>query len=223
MGKMMDKINAPCARCLRLTFHKVLHAVEKEEDDGISGTIKGYFRLIECLGCEAVSMAIKTDWDGEVDEQFYPSPISRKKPDWLLDLQMGWIGDQNFAQIGGLFDEVYECVRGGQHRLATMGIRAILENMMIGKVGDQGSFIRNLDAFSEKGYISLVQRDVMSDILDAGHAAMHRDYKPSILDLKVALDITEGIFSAIFVHAEKARGVAQRVPARSPRPPKEKT
>ena len=218
----MDRLNAPCARCLRTTFHKVLYATEREEDDGLNGTIKGYFKLLECLGCEAVSMSMKTDWDGDIDEQFYPPPISRKKPDWLIDLHLGWIGDQNFGQIGGLFDEVYEAVRGGQHRLATMGIRAILENMMIGKVGDQGSFIANLDAFSEKGYISLVQRDAMSDILDAGHAAMHRDYKPAIPDLNVALDITEGIFSAIFVHGEKARGVARRVPPRTPKPPKEK-
>ncbi len=217
----MDRINAPCARCLRSTYHKILYSVEKEEDDDAGGTIKGRFRLIECLGCEAISMAMKTDWDGDIDEQYYPSPITRKRPDWLLQLQIGWIGDQNFSQLGGLFAEVYEAVRGGQHRLAAMGIRAILETMMIGKVGDQGSFAKNLDAFYENKYISLVQRDAMSDILDAGHAAMHREYKPSETDLKTALDITEGIFSAIFVHTEAARKVASRVPARTSKPPKD--
>ena len=125
----------------------------------------------------------------------------------------GWIGEEKYDQIPGLFDEVYEAVRGGQHRLAVMGIRAILENVMVANVGDQGSFAANLDAFSKGGYISLVQRDAMADILDAGHAAMHRSYKPSVADLNTALDIAEGIVSAIYVHAEKAKSVASRVPA----------
>src|SRR5258707_6799 len=70
------------------------------------------------------------------------------------------------------------------------------------------------------GYISLVQRDAMADILDAGHAAMHRAYEPSEADLNTALDITEGIFAAIYVHADQAKSVASRLPARPLKPPK---
>jgi hypothetical protein len=217
MGLRMEtRVSAPCSGCLRTTNHKVLYSVEKKEND-----IKGVFHLIECLGCEAVSLSMQTAWDGdELETQYYPSPVSRKRPEWLQELRSGWIGGQNYEQLGGLFDEVYEAVRGGQHRLAAMGIRAILENIMVAKVGDKGNFAANLEAFSESGYISLVQRDAMADILDAGHAAMHRTYKPSETDLKTALDITEGIFSAIYVHAEKARSVASRVPARKLKPSK---
>jgi hypothetical protein len=162
-----------------------------------------------------------TSWDGdELQTQYYPPPISRKKPEWLSALFWGWIGEEKYEQLPGLFGEVYEAVRGGQHRLATMGIRAILENIMVAKVEDQGNFAENLEAFSEGGYISLVQRDAMTDILDAGHAAMHRGYKPSVPDLNTALDIAEGIVSAIYVHSEKAKDVASRVPARPPKSPK---
>jgi hypothetical protein len=35
-----------------------------------------------------------------------------------------------------LFDEIYQAVNAGQHRLATMGIRSLLETIMIAKVGD---------------------------------------------------------------------------------------
>jgi hypothetical protein len=213
---METRVSAPCSRCLRTTNHKVLYSVEKEEND-----IKGVFHLIECLGCEAVSLSMQTSWDfAEFETQYYPPPISRKKPEWLSALFWGWLGEEKYAQLPGLFDEVYEAVRGGQHRLAVMGIRAILENVMVANVGDQGSFAANLDAFSKGGYISLVQRDAMADILDAGHAAMHRSYKPSVADLNTALDIAEGIVSAIYVHAEKAKSVASRVPARPLRPSK---
>jgi hypothetical protein len=188
----------------------VHHAVEKEEND-----IKGVFQLIECLGCEKVSLAMKYAADGEeVSKKYFPSPLSRMKPKWLSLL---WLSD---LQLAGLFDEVYEALRGGQHRLATMGIRAILENIMVAKVGDQGTFSANLEAFHAGGYISLVQRDAMADILEAGHAAMHRAYEPSEADLNTALDITEGIFAAIYVHANQAKSVTSRLPARPLKPPK---
>jgi hypothetical protein len=211
---METRVSAPCSMCLRTTNHKVLHSVKKEEND-----IAGYFSLIECLGCETISMSRAICWDGDGEIDYFPSPISRKKPDWLFDLQTNRTGDR---QLGELFDEVYEAVRGGQHRLATMGIRAILEKIMISKVGDKGNFAANLEAFYESKYISLVQQDAMADILDAGHAAMHRAYKPSEADLNTALDIAEGIVSAIYVHGEKAKDVASRLPARPLKPPKKR-
>jgi Domain of unknown function (DUF4145) len=95
-----------------------------------------------------------------------------------------------------------------------MGIRALIEQMMIHKAGDKGSFAKNLDAFQQAGYVSLVQRDALNDILDAGHATIHRAYEPKAKDIQIALDITEGIIAAIFVHADAAKKVSERVPAR---------
>jgi hypothetical protein len=124
--------------------------------------------------------------------------------------------------IGGLFHEIYEALHGGQVRLAAMGVRAFLEQLMISKVGDHKSFQKNLDAFHKDGYISLVQRDAMNDILDAGHAVIHRFHKPSEADLNTALDIAEGIFAAINVHGDAASKVADRTPKRqrAPKPKK---
>jgi hypothetical protein len=47
---------------------------------------------------------------------------------------------------------------------------------------------------------------------------MHRGYKPNVTDLNTALDIAEGIISAIYVHTGKAKDVASRVPARKQKP-----
>jgi hypothetical protein len=49
------------------------------------------------------------------------------------------------SEIADLLTEIYAAVNGGQHRLAAMGIRALLERVMINKVGDQGTFRGNLD------------------------------------------------------------------------------
>jgi hypothetical protein len=88
---------------------------------------------------------------------------------------------------------------------------------MISKVDDHRTFEKNLNAFCEGGYISTVQRDAMNDILHVGHATMHRPFNPNEGDVSTALDITENILSAIYVHGEAAAEVAARIPPRPPR------
>ncbi|WP_375166584.1 DUF4145 domain-containing protein [Bradyrhizobium sp. USDA 4532] len=58
-----------------------------------------------------------------------------------------------------------------------MGIRSALEQIMIFKIGDKGSFNKNLDAFQQGGFISALQREAMRATLDVGDAAMHRDIR----------------------------------------------
>jgi hypothetical protein len=152
--------------------------------------------------------------DGTKDHSYYPSPVSRKEPDWLAWLALGIDHTEKESKLGGLLQEIYQAVDGGQHRLAAMGIRALLEQVMILKVGDLGTFDQKLDDFQKKGYISLLQRDAMRATLDVGDAAMHRAFRPTEQELKVALDVVEGVFSPIFGHKEAAEKLADRVPPR---------
>ncbi len=184
-------------------------------------------QLIECAGCGAISMAHR--WFGEVspngppkpEDEYYPSPVSRRKPSWLpswgLRLAL-WPeqGDTTHLFLSELFDEIYQAVNAGQHRLATMGIRSLLETIMIAKIGDHGTFSKNLSAFRDQGYVSLLQYDAMNAVLDAGHAVTHRFFKPSETELNTALDIAEGIFAAIYVQSEQAQRLSDRVPPRRP-------
>jgi len=110
---------------------------------------------------------------------YYPSPVARVLPDWMFDFAIGLVGGDTEEMIGQLLDEVYAAVRGGQYRLATMGIRAVLEQVIIAKVGDHHSFSKNLEQFYAAGYISLMQRDALDNSLEAGHAATHRFFKPT--------------------------------------------
>ena len=119
--------------------------------------------------------------------------------------------------LGSLLHEIYQAVHGGQYRLAAMGIRALLEQIMVSKVGDLGSFEKQLDAFQKAGYISLVQRDAMQATLHVGHAAMHRAFRPTEEDVKLALDVVEGVMAPLYSHLNKAEKMADRVPPRPPR------
>ncbi len=59
---------------------------------------------------------------------------------------------------------------------------------------------------------------VPESLTRSGHAAIHRAYQPKIKDIQIALDITEGIMAAIFVHVDAAKKVSERVPARRKTP-----
>jgi hypothetical protein len=173
-------------------------------------------------------MAHHWRWDGcdEFESQYYPPPISRKQPSWAQQWLSAVQADDStmgakHRYLGGLYQEIYEALIGGQTRLAVMGIRAFLEQLMISKVGDNKSFENNLNAFYRNGYISLVQRDQMDAILDAGHAVIHRFHKPNEQELSTALDIAEGIFAAINIHGDAALKVADRVPPKPKTPKKD--
>jgi hypothetical protein len=69
----------------------------------------------------------------------------------------------------------------------TVGIRAFFEQLMIAKVADQGTFKANLNTFLEKGFIAKIQLTAIEHILESGHAAIHRGYKPVEQDLNTEL------------------------------------
>ena len=67
--------------------------------------------------------------------------------------------------VRSLVDEVYICLQSECHRAVAMTVRAILEAVMIHRVGDRGGFSAN-------------QRNTIEPVLEAGHAAIHRNFEP---------------------------------------------
>lgn len=215
MAEEEQIIMAPCSNCIGQRRHKVLFETAQQEEE----TIEKY-AMIECCGCSRISMSYQRVWkyDGSVDSDFFPSPVSRKEPDWVYWIWLGQFrtsAEQEAAKLTFLLKEIYQAVHGCQYRLAAMGIRALLEQIMIMKVSDLPTFNDKLDAFQRDGYISAIQRASMSATLDVGHAAMHRGFVPSERDLNIALDVVEGVMAPIFGHANEAKALASRVPPRT--------
>ena len=177
--------------------------------------------MISCGGCGTISMGVQRRWlsDGSLTQFYYPSPVSRKEPDWMLYMRVGLAAPKE-EMIGDLMYEVYRAVDGKQYRLAAMGIRALLEQVMIQMVGDHQTFDQKLDKFQKQGYVSEIQRDAMSATLEVGHAVMHRGHLPTERDLTVALDIVEGVLAPIYGHKIEADKLIDKVPPRAPRPKK---
>lgn len=128
-----------------------------------------------------------------------------------------WIvGPQIKTEINALMGEVYTAFHNDSRRLAAMGIRAILEAVMIDRVGDKGTIGENVKAFLATGLVSDQWKEVFRDtLIEAGHAAMHRKYDPTKEQLEALLDLTEWLIVSIYEHPNTASNLKAKIPGRT--------
>ena len=216
---------AHCNKCNGHTRHKVIctENVKLEDDVGDRDAITYWdsYTLLRCLGCDTVHLKHDSAFSEAVDDKgrpevtttIYPPRISRNKPNWLGSLAGPfWWGDFEIEQ---LLDEIYVALHNNSLRLAAMGVRALLEYIMIDKVGEKGSIGANITAFIEAGYVAPKDQDFFrTKLIEAGHAAMHRGYKPEQEDLGGLLDVTEFLIASIYVHPVRTKNLDKRIPPR---------
>ena len=78
-----------------------------------------------------------------------------------------------------------------------MGVRAVIETLMTNKIGDQGSFSKNLSEFSKRGFISEPQRLAMEQAIDVGSAAIHRGAKAIVPRRWRRSRVTENVIEGV--------------------------
>jgi hypothetical protein len=153
----------------------------------------------------------------ETEIVYYPPAISRRAPVWANDILSTLFPERRLipASVCAMMREIYNAVQNDSRRLAAMGVRAVLEQVMIDKVVDRGRFTANVDALQKDGYLSTRQALVLSSILDAGHATTHRGWEPTNEDIATLLDITESIIESVYLHEHRTRALDGNVPKRS--------
>ncbi len=162
----------------------------------------------------------RSSWNSEAtDEQGRPEIATTYFPPRIFRDLPSWVRNDYFAQtcpraVGKLMSELYVALQNDCHAASSMLMRAIFEHTMIDKAGDHGSFAKNLCKFEELGFIGKKQAEVVSSILEAGHASIHRAFVPKQSDIITLVDILEGILEVIYVHVPKAAELKKRIPAR---------
>lgn len=219
------KLKAQCNKCLRETNHLLLYKEDQSWDEEVASGITIYgseiFNMVKCCGCDSVKLMHATWFSEACDEygtpiteiNYYPPAISRAEPKWLIELG-GFLPSDQMQYVRGLLKEIYSALHNDSRRLAVMGIRALIEHLMIAEVSDNGSFKMNLEQFQKSGYLSEKQREILEPILEAGHAAIHRGFHPSVEDVLTVVEITESLVETIYVHTQKAEKLKMRVPQR---------
>ena len=200
-----------CNGCGRATKHHVLHKKhipgrEFIEDHGYIDWTDDY-ELLECAGCETVSMR-HSNWFEPTDEvtvRIYPSPVSRSEPTWLRTAPL---------KVGMLMKQVYSALDSNSRALALMGARAVVDMVLVEKVGDIGGFAEKLRLAEEAGVIGSKNRNVLEAALDAGNAASHRGYQPTADDLNAVMDIVENLLQAVYHLESLADRLKRTTPTR---------
>lgn len=207
---------AHCNKCGGERNHEVLHAEKtswSKDQDCLSGNDE--YETLKCMGCENIKLR-HVSWFSEDEDPtiptitYFPPAIFRPKPNWFYDFLSVLPYDNDF--IGMLLVEIYVALQNNLPRLAAMGVRSLIENVMISKVGDLGTFAKIIAEFENRGYVSKIQRENLEAIIDAGHAATHRSFSPTIADVVTLVDIAEHIIETVYLHEAKIKDLKKCVP-----------
>jgi uncharacterized protein DUF4145 len=218
---MSETTKSYCNQCVGERNHIVLHTdVQKDTqkiDDDLS--IDWYFEndMLKCCGCNTVSLRCKSSDSETLDERghpqittaYFPPAIFRHQPVWLTEFPLLFFGT---SFIPELLYELYVSIQNDCRRSAAMAVRALLEQVMIDKVGDKGSFIANVREFQAKGFISAAQQQFLETVIEAGHATIHRAFKPSKDDLVALVNIAESVVESVYVNEHRAALLKRRIP-----------
>ena len=211
-------VKAHCNSCLKETNHVLVaekKVVWEDEDDGSDGELR--YEIVSCCGCDSVGFRrVTTDCfhlnkQGDPREkiEYFPSAISRRKPEWLSG--SFWV---EHGEIESLLNEIYVAIH--EDLRVPRGDR----NSHGHRHGNnrKGRRPRQLPVKTvrhrKSGFISPSNREFLEVTIDAGSASAHRGFKPSQKDLNLLLDITENLISSIYILPGEVKALSQKVPPR---------
>ncbi|MEW8332005.1 MAG: DUF4145 domain-containing protein [Candidatus Thiodiazotropha endolucinida] len=127
------------------------------------------------------------------------------KPDWydfLDDAQKALIWEIDWA------------INNELEALPTIGLRTLLETVMVDKIGDVGGFRKKVESFTKEGYVTLKMAEALNHVLDAGNASAHRAYFPSREDLITCVELVKHLMHGIYILRPSVEKVADNTPKR---------
>jgi hypothetical protein len=197
-----------CNGCRQKTAHRMLKTTtesEEMENDWWSTT----FDMLQCCGCEEVVLRRTFIFGGDDPEiRYFPPPVSRRPPSWELEIP---------GELMLLLKEVYRSLDADNRSLPMMGARALLDMLIVEKVGDVGTFKQKLEKLAIDGSLGAIQVEVLDAALDAGGAAAHRGHIPKASEVNAVMDIVEHLLHAVYILPDMAKNLKKVTP---PRPKK---
>lgn len=186
----MKTIWSHCNVCSGQTKHEVISEKTQgraEYEEGYSYEWSKTSSLIECRGCEEVTLRVErwhSEYDASDETEYYPPRISRQPPKWERNLPREW---------QSMLREIYSALHANSRRLAMMGARTIVDMYMNDTVGDVGNFGQKLDKLVVDGHLGSQDKAILEAALEAGHAASHRGHLPTSADINHVMDIVENL------------------------------
>jgi hypothetical protein len=174
--------------------------------------------MLQCGGCETVYFETRSidsedyDQNGPVERvTYYPAPSKRNQPSWMWEMML------EDDKLHSLLSETYAALNNDARVLAAVGLRTIFDRVSekFG-VDTNKPFEAKLDELVARGKIGQSERDSLDVLTDAGSAAAHRGWRPTVEQLRTLMDIGEAfLYRAIILDAEAQR-LKKSIPKRKP-------
>jgi hypothetical protein len=211
-----NECNGDRNHAVRATFHA--RGPEGDRDDDGNPLPFDFYEILQCLGCESVTMwrvwweggtYYETPEDGFVyrDEQvtFFPPRSVRPKPKWIDKLPL------DFQPI---LHEIYAALEVDAPTLAAIGVRTVLDVLACKVVGDVGNFPTKLDELEQKGWLSKLDRERLGIVVDAGNAAAHRAFRAPPQALAHMMETLEHLLKSRYILDSEAKALKRATPKR---------
>lgn len=146
----------------------------------------------------------KSDGNIHVESSFFhQSEISRQ----------GWYEQLDDAKKA-LIAEVDFALNSNLSSLPTMGLRALLESIVLDHIDDRGTFKGNIEEFVKRGFMTSKQADLVSSVVDTGNAAVHRAYFPNRADILLCVEVVKHLAHGVYILAPQVDEMAAKTPQR---------
>lgn len=180
-----------CNRCHAETPHEMRGGCKKtdcvhDDDSKTDIHFSETYSLLQCQICGQARLR-QVLWNSENDEsapQFFPPPSHRRTPLWISELDY---------PVRVLLREVYRALESGLYSIALMGVRAVLDVWVSSQTSGRNDFPKKLSELAKIGTLSAQQVEVLASTFDAGSAAIHRGYAPSLADTIAATEAVENL------------------------------
>ena len=219
-----EQIRGHCPKCSPDRFADVvaeyINTETLDSEHGMWATTKS--RTLRCGGCKSAYFQeiyiFSEDYDYEHDGEinfnesvtYYPAPAKRKRPEWLhRDID---------SSIYDLLEETYNALNVDARVLATTGARTIFDRAseLLG-IDPALPFKEKLDLLHANGHIGASELGNLDLLTDAGGAAAHRGWKPTLEQLNTVMSIVEAFIYRTFVLDAEVRKLKTQIPSRQQR------
>ncbi len=118
------------------------------------------------------------------------------------------------SSIQDLMWEVYFAVDKELSALPSMGLRAVVDWVCNDKIGDVGGLGQKLKELTRNGYITESDRQIVENMIEVGHASVHRSHFPQPDEVQLAVRIVERFLEGIYILDAASRSLRDSTPKR---------
>lgn len=218
-----------CPQCGPNKFADVVGEHLERDDDESGMWFHADYRILKCRGCGTPYFQKSTmfsedmdhrenAWTGEWESYVpatithWPSPLRREQPVWL-----GTISSQDVG-LADLMSDVYGALDADLRVPAAIALRTVFDRSseLLG-VDPAITFAEKLTELLQQGKISGDERAILETLTDAGNAAAHRGWRPSLSELDTMASIVESFLHRTFVLGDAANKLKASIPPRPKR------